>query len=164
LAIVFVGAAAIALLLVPTAVGSARLVWNSSASAPAGIYWIDHGPWAIGDRVAVQPSENLADDLAERGILPKGRLLIKRVVAGQRMTVCRVLERIILDGTLIAMAKTETSSGQQLPDWQGCYRLGAEDVFLMGDTANSYDGRYFGITDEADIVGVVRLVLPFPAF
>jgi type IV secretory pathway protease TraF len=34
-------------------------------------------------------------------------------------------------------------------------------VFLLGDTPGSYDGRYFGVTPSAEIVGQAAIVLAF---
>jgi type IV secretory pathway protease TraF len=34
-------------------------------------------------------------------------------------------------------------------------------VFLAGDTAGSYDGRYFGVTPASEIIDRAELVLAF---
>jgi type IV secretory pathway protease TraF len=34
-------------------------------------------------------------------------------------------------------------------------------VFLLGDTACSYDGRYFGVTLKAEVVGQASIMLAF---
>lgn len=138
---------------------SARLVWNATASAPAGIYSIEQGTWRVGDRVAVRPSTALADDLDRRGILPRGRLLIKKVVAGRGDVVCRDGERVTLNGSLAAVAKFTSRADEAMPSWTGCRRLGTAEVFLLGDTADSYDGRYFGVTPAEDVVGRVSILV-----
>lgn len=154
-----VGAAAIAMLCFTGNASSARLVWNTTASAPTGLYSIEQGTWRVGDRVAVRPSASLADDLDRRGILPLGKLLIKRVVAGRDDTVCRDGERVTVNGSLAAIAKIVSRTGEALPSWGGCRLLSASEVLLLGDTPDSYDGRYFGVTRAEEIVGrLVRLV------
>ena len=60
LAVAALGVAALAL---PVAAGSAQFVWNATASAPAGLYRIDHERWHVGDRVAVLPADMLAAEL-----------------------------------------------------------------------------------------------------
>lgn len=140
---------------------SARLVWNTTASAPAGLYSIEQGTWGVGDRVAVRPSAALAEDLDRRGILPLGKLLIKKVVAGRGDTVCRYGERVTVNGSLAAIAKIASRAGELLTSWNGCRRLGASEVLLLGDTADSYDGRYFGVTLAEDVVGRVSMVVGF---
>lgn len=154
-----IAAVAIAMLCFTGNASSARLVWNVTASAPAGLYSIEQGTWRVGDRVAVRPSASLAEDLDRRGILPLGKLLIKRVAAGRGDTVCRDGERFTVNGSLAAIAKVASRTGEALPSWGGCRRLGASEVLLLGDTPDSYDGRYFGVTPAEDVVGRVALLV-----
>lgn len=159
--ILSVAAAAIAMLCFTGSASSARLVWNTTASAPAGLYSIEQGTWRVGDRVAVRPSTSLAGDLDRRGVLPLGKLLIKRVVAGRGDTVCRDEERVTVNGSLVATAKITSRTGEPLPSWSGCRRLGVSEILLLGDTADSYDGRYFGVTLAEAVVGRVAMVVGF---
>ncbi len=160
-AFVSLAATAVAMLATPMSAGSARLVWNASPSAPTGLYLIDHGNWRAGDRVAVLPSFLLADDLDRRGVLARGRLLIKRVAAKQGDQVCRKSERISINGVTRAVAQTASRSGEALPTWSGCKTLEASEVLLLGDTDNSYDGRYFGMTQAEEIMGRAHLLIAF---
>lgn len=148
-------------LALPAVAGSAAFVWNVTASAPAGIYRIDRVPWRAGDRVAVHPSYVLAADLERRGVLPRGRLLIKRVAAAGGDMVCRHDETVWVNGGIAVQARSSDSAGHSLPSWRGCRRLDESEVFLLGDTASSYDGRYFGVTRASEIVGRADLVLAF---
>lgn len=159
--ILSVAAVAIAMLCFTGNASSPRLVWNTTASAPTGLYSIEQGTWRVGDRVAVRPSASLAEDLDRRGILPLGKLLIKRVVAGLGDTVCRDGERVTVNGSQVAVAKTASRNGDALPSWGGCRRLGASEVLLLGDTPDSYDGRYFGVTPAEDVVGRVSILTGF---
>ena len=152
-------AAAVAMLVVPVSANSARLVWNITKSAPTGLYSIEQGSWHVGDRVAVRPTELLTDDLERRGVLPRGKLLIKRIVAGQGDTVCRDGVDVTVNGLAAAVARDVSGSGDKLPVWFGCRTLGPSDVLLLGDTADSYDGRYFGVTSARDILGRVRMLV-----
>lgn len=157
--ILSVAAVAIAMLCFTGNASSARLVWNTTASAPTGLYSIEQGTWRVGDRVAVRPSASLAEDLDRRGILPLGKLLIKRVAAGRGDTVCRDGERVTVNGSLAAMAKIASRTGKLLPSWNGCRRLSASEVLLLGDTADSYDGRYFGVTSAEEVLGRVGMLV-----
>lgn len=152
------GAAALAL---PVAAGSARLVWNTTASAPAGLYTIDRERWRLGDRVAVLPADALAAELDRRGVLPRGKVLIKRVVAVGGDSVCRHDGMVLVNDEVIAQAQWNDSTGKPLPSWQGCTSLNERQVFLLGDTAGSYDGRYFGVTRASEIIGRADLLLTF---
>lgn len=152
-------AAAVAMLVVPVSANSARLVWNVTKSAPTGLYSIEQGGWSVGDRVAVRPTELLADDLERRGVLSRGKLLIKRIVAGQGDKVCRDGVDVTVNGAVAAVARDVSGSGEKLPVWLGCRTLGPSDVLLLGDTADSYDGRYFGVTSADDILGRVSMLV-----
>jgi conjugative transfer signal peptidase TraF len=155
------GAAAVVLLAIPVTASSAQFVWNLSPSAPGGLYRIERGNWTVGDRVAVLPSQDLAVDLAARGVLPNGKLLIKRVVAATGDRVCRQQLEVSVNNRVVAQAKSTGTNGSPLPSWRGCTTLDDGQVFLLGDTAGSYDGRYFGVTPRAEILGQAMLVLAF---
>jgi len=160
-AILTIAAVAIAMLAEQVNTSSARLVWNISPSAPAGLYSIDQTRWDVGDRVAVRLRPPLANDLDRRNILPKGKLLLKRVVAHHGDVACREGESVTVNDRPVATARAASPSGATLPAWYGCQRLGPSDVLLPGDTAASYDGRYFGVTSAHDILGRVDLLITF---
>jgi conjugative transfer signal peptidase TraF len=153
--------ASVVALALPVAAGSAQLVWNVTPSAPAGLYRIVREPWTRGDRVAVLPGEALGADLEQRGVLAKGRLLIKRAAAVTGDRVCRHGADVSINGAVAAKARDVDSHLVPLPSWSGCVTLDGGQVFLLGDTPGSYDGRYFGVTPKADIVGRAELLLDF---
>jgi conjugative transfer signal peptidase TraF len=153
--------AAIAMLSAPIDASAAQFVWNLSASAPSGIYRIERRGWAVGDRVAVVPSRDLAADLDRRGVLRNGKLLIKRVAAAVGDRVCRQNDEVSVNGGHVGRAKARGSNGVLLPSWQGCVTLEGGQVFLLGDTASSYDGRYFGVTSASDVIGRAIVLIAF---
>jgi type IV secretory pathway protease TraF len=53
------------------------------------------------------------------------------------------------------------SHGSPLPSWQECLTLADSQLFLLGDTPGSRDGRYSGVTPKAEIVGQADLLLSF---
>ncbi|MCC0027241.1 S26 family signal peptidase [Pseudooceanicola lipolyticus] len=123
-----------------------RVIWNASASVPIGLYTMRPvGHVAVGDLVAVAPLDPLAVFLAERGYLPLGVLLIKRVLALPGTEVCRTGLEIIAYDLSYGTALAQDRLGRDLPSWQGCHVLAEGEVFLMNwDTPDSLDGRYFG--------------------
>ena len=132
-----------------------KLVWNGSASAPTGLYSIDvDGPLHVTDLVAVDAPESLGMFLAERGYLPKGALLLKRILAVSGQIVCRTNLTISVDGVAMGAALERDRAGRDLPVWQGCRRILAGEVFLMNwQVRDSLDGRYFGPISAAQIIG-----------
>ena len=68
-----------------------RLLWNASASAPAGLYLIEPGePVKVGDMVAARAPESARQLAATRGYLPSGVPLVKQIAAtnGARCAHC----------------------------------------------------------------------------
>lgn len=153
------GVAAISVLLLPARIGPGAFVWNATPSAPLGLYRIEETAWSRGDRVAVRPSDTVVDMLRAHGVSSAGRLLIKRVAGMEGDVVCRESGRVTLNGVLIANARPAGSRQQPLPQWSGCRRLGTGDVFLLGETDDSFDARYLGVSAADDIVGRIEVIL-----
>ena len=132
-----------------------RLIWNASASVTIGLYRVE--PIArvdVADLVVVMPPEPLATFLAERGYLPRGVPLIKRVLALAGTEVCRRGAEIVAYNVTYGHARERDSRGRKLPDWQGCGVVSEGEAFLMNwDAADSFDSRYVGPMPLASIVG-----------
>ena len=131
-----------------------KLIWNASASAPIGFYTIGvDGPF-VTDLVAVDAPEPLAAFLADRGYLPRGVPLLKRILGVAGQIVCRSNLTITVDGVEAGMALKRDRTGRDLPVWQGCRRIPAGEVFLMNrQVRDSLDGRYFGLLSTSQIIG-----------
>jgi conjugative transfer signal peptidase TraF len=130
------------------------LLWNATASAPLGFYRLTPVAEArVGDLVALRPPQRLAAWLATSGYLPMGVPLLKRVAAVAGQEVCRKAERITVDGALVARASARDGRGRRLPVWSGCRLLGAGELFLLNPPRTSLDGRYFGPSPAADLLG-----------
>lgn len=129
-------------------------IWNASASVPVGLYRLAPAERPdIGDYVVVSPPEPLAAFLAERGYLPFGVPLIKRVLALPGATICRRGATIIAYGHAYGQARERDRLGRPLPSWLGCRRLAESEIFLMNwDAPDSLDGRYFGPLPLSTIV------------
>ena len=132
-----------------------KLLWNASASVPIGLYAVRRAPpLHVDELVVVQPPAPLAQVFAARRYLPLGVPLVKHILALPGQTVCRIAQRITVDGTAMGDALERDRLGRVLPDWQGCRVLGPDEVFLMNRTPpDSLDGRYFGPLPTTSIVG-----------
>jgi conjugative transfer signal peptidase TraF len=131
-----------------------RLVWNATASAPVGLYAV-----AAPDRVRAgemviawtpEPFRSLA---AERRYLPSNVPLVKRVSAARGDRVCAVGEAVWINGRHAARRREADGQGRPLPRWTDCRDLGEGEYFLLMDSPDSFDGRYFGITRKEELVG-----------
>ncbi|HZX85688.1 MAG TPA: S26 family signal peptidase [Reyranella sp.] len=132
-----------------------RLIWNASASVPIGLYAVHPaGALRVTELVVVRPPETLASFLDERRYLPKGVPMLKRILALAGQTVCRSGRAITIDGIAMGEALDRDSRGRTLPVWRGCRVVAGDEVFLMNwQSADSFDGRYFGPLPASTIVG-----------
>lgn len=131
-----------------------RLVWNASASAPIGLYRVYPGaPARAGDMVVARLPTRYRALAAERHYLPANVPLVKRVAAVAGSQVCAEGRTILVDGRRIAVRQSSDPHGRSLPWWEGCVRLRGRELFLLMDAPDSFDGRYVGITEDADVVG-----------
>src|SRR6516164_8366488 len=132
-----------------------KLIWNASTSAPVGLYTVrPAADLDVADLVAVKAPEPLASFLGEREYLPRGVPLMKRIAALPGQTVCRIGRNVSVDTIAMGEALARDRRGRELPVWQGCRTLGANEIFLMNwDVPDSLDGRYFGPTPKSSVIG-----------
>lgn len=124
-----------------------RLMWNTTASVPIGLYLLSApGALRVGDLVVDQPPVHLSRYMAVRRYLPSNTPLLKYVGAIAEQIVCRHGPVISIDGLSVASALANDHAKRPLPNWQGCHKLNATEVFLLNPTVpDSFDGRYFGV-------------------
>ena len=141
------------------------LVWNASASAPIGLYAVERPTdLHLADLVIVRPPPQLESFLADRDYLPRGVPLVKHVSALFGQSVCRTGFVITIDAVAVANARETDSRSRSLPSWQGCRIVREHEVFLLNSqSADSLDGRYFGVLPLSSIVGrALPLWIPKP--
>lgn len=130
-------------------------IWNASESVPAGLYRLrTASTHYVSELVAIHPPEQLATYLDRNGYLPTGIPMLKRVLALPGQTVCRNGSAIAVDGIAMGEARERDRHGGALPVWEGCRVVGEGQLFLMNwRSANSLDGRYFGMMPATAIIG-----------
>jgi conjugative transfer signal peptidase TraF len=131
------------------------LVWNATASVPRGLYCI--APLTglqAGDLVLVQPDPASAAVYAERGYLPLGVPLLKRVGALGGMRVCERGGDVTIEGRHVANALPIDGRGRPMTSWSGCRALSNGELFaLNAHVPTSLDGRYFGPSLLSSAIG-----------
>lgn len=158
--LLFVAAPAAGLLGLAACVAAAPdlLLVNESASLPKGLYrrtaFTTPGP---GDVVALAPPPDARGYLMLLGAPPDARLL-KRVVAAGGQRVCASDGWVRLEGAALAVRR-EDRRGVVLPAWTACRVLDDQEIFVAGDTAESFDSRYFGPVRLSAVSGVYQEVL-----
>jgi conjugative transfer signal peptidase TraF len=131
------------------------LIWNASASVPIGLYLIQPADdLDVTDLVAIAAPPLIAEFLSDRGYLPLGMPMMKRILALPGDIVCRHGLDIVAYGSTIGHARERDTVGRKMPVWQGCRRIGDDELFLMNfDVQDSMDGRYLGPFPRASVIG-----------
>ncbi|MBK8545755.1 MAG: S26 family signal peptidase [Caulobacteraceae bacterium] len=108
--------------------------------------------------MTVRAQDVAPDYAAARNFTDRGDRFIKRIAAIDGDSVCVEDNDIRINDRTVAHRAVQDSEGRALPHWSGCRTLAADEVFLMGDTPDSFDGRYFGPVSIDHIEGVWRKV------
>ena len=136
-----------------------RLLWNTSASAPIGLYRIlPEAPLEVGDMVAARAPEGARKLAAVRGYLPSSVPLVKRIAALERSRVCASGAKIMIDGRTVVHRQKRDRMGRAMPWWTGCRRLQPGQLLLLNRAAASFDSRYFGPVERTAILGKAVLL------
>lgn len=135
--------------------GRVRFVYNASDSVSPGWYRITPvSSLRVGNIVLAHLPRDAAALAAERGYLPAGLPILKRVGATSPQRVCIAGRLVDIDGTTVAAAKTVDGLGRPLPLWKQCRALSDGELFLLSATnPASFDSRYFGPIDATAVIG-----------
>jgi conjugative transfer signal peptidase TraF len=134
------------------------VLFNPSDSLPKGFYVRASGPIQRGSIVSVRSIDVAPDYARVRNFADNGDRFLKRAAALEGDEVCASGNTISINGAAVAMRHAEDDSGNALPSWEGCVTLSADDIFLLGDSGDSFDGRYWGVTNRRDVDGPWRRI------
>lgn len=146
----------VAALCVPAVVRfPARLVYNPSDSVARGWYRIGlSDALHVGSIVLVRLPAGVAALAAQRGYLPAGVPLLKRIGAVSPQSVCVGEVAVRIDGVAVAAVLVADGVGRPLSPWAQCRSLVDGELFLLSNThAASFDSRYFGPVNAPDVIG-----------
>lgn len=137
-----------------------KLVWNSSPSSPVGLYRIEAaGQLTVGTMVIAWPPQGARRLGAARHYFPANVPLVKAVAAVTGDRVCARGKGLFVNNRLVARRRADDRRGRPMPWWRGCETLRRGDLLLlMMASPDSFDGRYFGISRHAQIIGRARLI------
>lgn len=125
-------------------------------SVPKGLYYITYEFPKRGDLVLVQLPDWAEYIASQRQYLPANVPAIKRVSALSGDCVCRFRRMIFVNGITKHTARLTDAAFRKMPSWRGCKTLTEDQVLLLSDHPNSFDGRYFGVTKTTDIIGLAH--------
>ncbi|MBT2336650.1 S26 family signal peptidase [Variovorax paradoxus] len=139
----------------------ARVVYNPSDSVARGWYRID--PVAsprslhVGSIVLARLPAGVAAFAAQRGYLPRGVPILKRVGAVAPQSVCVREQAVRIDGAAVATTLAHDGQHRPLRPWAQCRVLTEAELFLLSDAhPASFDSRYFGPIDASAVLGTAR--------
>lgn len=133
-----------------------RLLYNHTRSVPVGLYLRTEAPITRGAFVTVRAWDVAPDAARLRGFDGPRDRFIKRVAAVAGDEVCAQGDHLAINGGDPIPRRAHDSAGLALPRWTGCRTLKAHEVLLMGETEQSFDGRYWGPINRNLIEGVWR--------
>jgi conjugative transfer signal peptidase TraF len=151
---------AVAAVLVPSVAQiSARIVYNPSDSVARGWYRVapDVGSNSlhVGSIILARLPSDVAAFAAQRGYLPAGVPVLKRIGALAPQSVCVRVQAVRIDGDAVATARLHDGAHRPLSAWTQCRALGEAELFLLSDTnPASFDSRYFGPIDTSAVLGI----------
>jgi conjugative transfer signal peptidase TraF len=151
--------AAMALLAAGTWLGALNgplIIYNHSPSIPIGFYVRSARIPARGAIVTVRAADASPAEARRRRFDGPGDFFIKRIAALGGDLVCAHGRRLEINGALRAVRRERDASEHVLQHWCGCRKLRRNEALLLGDSPDSYDGRYFGPVAVAAITGVWR--------
>lgn len=137
------------------------VVYNPTDSVPRGWYRVGRIDNAaslhVGSIVLARLPADAASFAGQRGYLPNGVPILKRVGAVAPQLVCIRGQTVRIDGAVVALARTHDGARRSLQAWPQCRPLAASELFLLNDTnPASFDSRYFGPIAVSTVLGIAR--------
>jgi type IV secretory pathway protease TraF len=150
----WVGSAGLALaVLVLSGANNDVVLFNHSSSVPVGFYIRESSEPARGMFVTVRARDVAPIEAAAHHYDDEGDRFIKRLAAVAGQHVCSDGRMLSVDGVQVAAVPNRADAP---PGWVGCRTLALSEILLLGDRADSFDGRYWGPISDDLVEGVWR--------
>lgn len=137
------------------------LVWNVTPSTPIGFYIVTQAMPKRGDLVVTRLPPGMEALAVSRAMLSANTPVLKPIAAFAGDLVCRSGSTVTINGRFAAMARELDRHGRSLPNWRGCRRLSASQIFILAGHPDSFDSRYYGPVDAHYVRGVAHPLLTF---
>ncbi|MGE0046052.1 MAG: S26 family signal peptidase, partial [Hyphomonadaceae bacterium] len=136
-------------------VNAAVVLFTHSPSIPTGFYRRTASPVEVGEVVTERARDVALIEASRRHYAGDGDRFIKRVAAIAGQDVCSDGQTLQIDG--VEVARVFVPVGREAPSaWVGCRRLTSDEILLLGDSPDSFDGRYWGPVSASLVEGVWR--------
>ena len=132
-----------------------QIIYNPSDSVPRGWYHVGKADsLRVGDIVLARLPADAAALAAQRGYLPAGVPILKRIGAVAPQSVCIREDALRIDDEIVATIRTHDGLGRALPVWPRCRSLADGELFLLSSrNPASFDSRYFGPISAKAVIG-----------
>lgn len=127
------------------------VLYNPSSSMPRGFYLRISGAVGKGDIVTVRALAVAPHAAHDRRFTDESDRFLKYVAAADGDSVCVRSDALSVNGAIAAF-RDARGVETAVEAWTGCRILHGE-VLLLGRSADSFDGRYWGPTRIEDIEG-----------
>jgi len=167
--LVLAGVAAAALTAAALTAPRDLVLYNHSPSVPEGLYVRTSDPVTVGAFVTVRARDVAPEQAHRRWFEDTTDRFIKRVAAVGGARVCSDGRRLVVGGDgdgvgddddnrrrSVAIRIVDDGADPSIRGWRGCRVLAPGEVLLLGDTQDSFDGRYWGPISVQLIEGVWR--------
>ncbi len=134
------------------------VLYNPSYSMPRGFYLRTSGAVGRGDIVTVRALAVAPYAAHNRRFTDESDRFLKYVAAADGDSVCVHGDALSVNGAITAF-RDARGVETAVEAWTGCRILDGE-VLLLGQSADSFDGRYWGATRIEDIEGRWRPLSP----
>src|SRR5699024_1765808 len=139
-----------------------KVTINYTNSIPKGLYFIQKGTASKGEYTLLTKKE-LLDFATSRGYIAKGSYIGKKVAATMGDTVVVSRRGVYINNIKQpdSQPKDFDQAHRSMPNNVGTYILNKNEVFLLGETTNSFDSRYFGKVKSKYLKGILVPILTF---
>ena len=166
-----------------------RYVFNISKSLPVGIYQkLENKNFQKGDLVVLNIPKERMDFMISRGYIDGNLLktMLKRIegVEGETFKVLSIEELkssqfneniefssidipksskkfLVKENKILGSISNFDRHGRQIPQMENPLILNKDEFFVMGESDNSFDSRYFGKIKKEEILYKVKPILTF---
>lgn len=133
---------------------------NTSPSEPTGLYVRSPLSPEVGRIIAFRPPRGAYPYVADAMPARARTSILKAVRGGAGDLVCADERRVLVNGQVWPAAVRIDRRGRALPQWRDCRRLAADELFVLSTRIpSSFDSRYYGPVNRAEILGVYTPLL-----
>ena len=115
-----------------------------------------------GDIVVFTVSDELSNDMLNKGYLNKYTKSLIKIVAGMEGDVIEIGDKLVINGEVIKEKLYKKDSlGKDLPLKEGKYILKENEYFVIGTHERSFDSSYIGAIKKDQIKNKAKLEIKF---